>query len=124
MATLSLPPKAYQLVKSQRATIERIKDKAKEQTARATHSACVGLTAAGLGYLEKRHGKGEIGGAKTALLVAVMGHTAAIVGPRAYADYSAAVGDGGVAVLAYQWGSETGQRHKDEANRTQPRLGG
>jgi hypothetical protein len=124
MATLHLPPKAYQLMKSQRATIDRIKAKAKEQTERAAHSALVAGTAAGLGYLEGRHNRKEFGGAKTSLLAAVVGHTVAIVGPGAYADYAAAVGDGGLAVLGYQWGRDTGVRHANEANNSSPRLGG
>jgi hypothetical protein len=117
-----LPPKAFHLVKSQRAMIDRIKAKGREQAERATHTALVGGTAVALGYFETRHGRTEFAGAKTSLLVAVVGHTVAMAGPSAYSDYAAAVGDGGVAVMAYQFGRETGQRHANEANNTAPRL--
>lgn len=111
-----MTPKTFELVKKQRATIDRIRDKAKEQATRATHSAIVAGTAAGLGYAAKRYDRTEVGGAKVSLLVAVAGHTAALVGPSAYADMAAAAGDGGLAVMAYEWGLETGQRHKNESN--------
>jgi hypothetical protein len=116
-----VPTKVLHVIERQKAALEKIKEKGKEQLERATHSAIVGGVAYGLGYRVGRNGNDElIGKASASLVVAIAGHTAALVGPKDYGSFAAAVGDGGIAALAFQAGKEAGE--KARGNGKQPIL--
>lgn len=103
---------------SQAATIRRMREDNKQIIQKAERTVLVGVTAAGLGYIEGRYQRTHVGPVPIA---AGLGVAAMVAGYAMDEDSLLAVGDGALAVAGYQFmrGIGTDQAAKASGTSTQ-----
>jgi sirohydrochlorin ferrochelatase len=113
-------PKVADKLASMQARLNKYREESKEVTAVLERSFVVGLVAGGVGYLEGRHDKKDIGEVPIAPLAALVAHGVAFALPQ-HADAAHAAGDSCLATYFYRTGLEMGRDRKaKEEQKAQP----
>lgn len=113
-----VPPSVASHMQNMSNRLARYRENSREQVARVTRTAEMGLVGGALGFLKGAHNRTEVAGLPIGPVVGVIGHALGFAMGGRDAEHLHNVGDAGMTVGAYAFGEEVGRDRAAKQNKS------